>query len=407
MLKSRIAMEFKILFLIDTLGAGGAERSLAEMLPYFQRAGIIPSVIYLRETQEGVQRHVEEWGFRTRRLPKGSLLRQAAALRKRIDLECPALIHATLLRANLIGRLGAAGTGVPVLSSIVNTSYGPARLQNPQIKLWKLRLVQAADALTAHLLTAHFHAITEAVKEAAVRDLRIAPERITVVERGRDPERLGRPSAERRRQARRRLGLDDEDEVLLNVGRQDYQKGQCYALEAVAHLMEPRPRLKLLVAGRAGRATPALQRLATQMGLGERVRFLGHRSDIPDLLAAADLFVFPSLFEGLGGACIEAMATGLPVVCSDIPALQEVVGGEGGGLLVEPANAAALAQATGALLDDPERAAAMGRRGRERFEERFTLQRSAERMVELFRHVADVPKSTSRRSKATPTRVLE
>ena len=384
-------MAFKILFIIDTLGAGGAERSLAEMLPHFQRAGITPSIAYLREKREGVQRHVEERGFKVCPLPQGSLLRRVAALRERIGLERPGLVHATLFHANLVGRLGAAGTGVPVLSSLVNTSYAPARLRDPNITPWKLRLVQAADALTAHLLTAHFHAITEAVKAATVRDLRLAPERITVVERGRDPERLGRPGAGRRRQARRRLGLGEEDEVLLNVGRQDYQKGQWYALEAVTRLMEQRPRLKLLVAGRVGRATPVLQRLADQSDLRERVRFLGHRSDIPDLLAAADVFVFPSLFEGLGGACIEAMALGLPIVCSDIPALREVVGAEESGLLVEPANAGALAQAIRTLLDDPERAAAMGRRGREIFERRFTLQQSAERMVGLFHRVAALP----------------
>ena len=124
------------------------------------------------------------------------------------------------------------------------------------------------------------------------------------------------------------------------------------------------------------------------MAHADRVRFLGHRGDIADLLAAADVFVFSSLFEGLGGASIEAMALGLPIVCSDIPALREVVGAEESGLLVESGDAAALAKTITELLDDPARAAAMGRRGRAAFERRFTLARSAERMVELFHRVA-------------------
>ena len=379
-------MAFKIVFVINSLGRGGSERSLAEMLPFFAAAGVMPVVVSFKHMKEGVQGEVRQQGMDVRILP-GNAGAQTLALRRILQAERPALVHTTLFTSNLVGRFAALGTGVPVLTSLVNTSYAPVRLRDPNITPWKLRLVQATDALTAPL-TDHFHAVTEAVKEAGLRDLHIAPERITVVERGRNPAWLGEPDPERRRQARKRLGLDEEDEVLLNLGRQDYQKGQRYLLEAFERLARERPRLKLLVAGRPGGATADLERLLRRMDCGDRVRFLGHRSDIPDLLAAADLFVFPSLFEGIGGACIEAMATGLPVVCSDIPGMREVIEHGRSGLLVEPANAAALAQATGALLDDPERAAAMGRRGRERFEERFTLARSAERMVELFRHVA-------------------
>ena len=337
--------------------------------------------------EEGVQEEVKRQGTDVRIL-SGNAGAQMRALRRLLQTERPALVHTTLFTSNLLGRFAALGTGVPVLTSLVNTSYAPVRLRDPNITPWKLRLVQAADALTAPL-TDHFHAVTEAVKEASVRDLRIAPERITVVERGRNPAWLGESDPERRRQARERLGLAEEDEVLLNLGRQDYQKGQRYLLEAFERLAQGRPCLRLLVAGRPGGATPDLERAMRQMAHDDRVRFLGHRSDIPDLLAAADVFVFPSLFEGIGGACIEAMALGLPVVCSDLPGMREVIEHGRSGLLVEPANADALAQATGALLDDPERAEAMGRRGRERFEERFTLARSAERMVDLFHHVAD------------------
>ena len=380
-------MEFKVVFVINSLGRGGSERSLAEMLPLFAEAGVAPVVVSLKHMEEGVQQEVVRQGIDVRILP-GSALEQTRALRRILVAGRPALLHTTLFAANLIGRFAAVGTAVPVLTSLVNTSYAPVRLRDPNITPWKLRLVQAADALTAPL-TDHFHAVTQAVKEAGVRDLRIAPRRITVVERGRDPEWLGRPSAERRRAVRARLGLGDEDEVLLNLGRQDYQKGQRYLLEAFERLASERPRLNLLVAGRPGGATGELERRLGRMAHADRVRFLGHRGDIADLLAAADVFVFSSLFEGIGGACIEAMALGLPVVCADLPGMREVVEDGESGLLVEPASAAALAEATGAILEDPERAAAMGQRGREIFERCFTLERSAERMVALFRHVAD------------------
>ena len=382
-------MAFKVVFVIDSLGRGGSERSLAEMLPLFAASGVRPVVVSLKHMEEGVQGEVERH-FDVRLLPAGKAFTRARMLRRLLIAERPALVHTTLFNANLTGRFAALGTGIPVLTSLVNTSYAPVRLRDPNITPWKLRLVQAVDALTSPL-TDHFHAVTEAVKEAGVRDLRLAPERVTVVERGRDPDVLGEPDPERRRAMREELGLDEEDEVLLNLGRQDYQKGQRYLLEAIAQLAPERPRLKLLVAGRPGGATPGLERQMRRLGLGERVRFLGHRSDAPNLLAAADVFVFSSLFEGIGGACIEAMALGLPVVCSDLPGMREVVEDEGSGLLVEPANADALAQAIRTVLDDSERAAAMGRRGREIFERRFTLQQSAERMVGLFHRVAALP----------------
>jgi glycosyltransferase involved in cell wall biosynthesis len=226
------------------------------------------------------------------------------------------------------------------------------------------------------------------VKEAAVADLGIPPERITVIERGRDPERLGRPSPARRARARRAVGLRDGEVLLLNVGRQEFQKGQEHLLEAFAALAERRPRLRLLVAGRKGHATPRLEAAVRRLGLDGAVRFLGHREDVPELLAAADVFVFPSLYEGLGGALIEAMALGLPIVASDLPAIREVVEEGRNAILVPPASPSELAQAIDSLVDDPSRRAAMGARSREIFEERFTLERSVERMVELYRRVA-------------------
>lgn len=387
-------MALKVVFVIDSLGRGGSERSLAEMLPLFAASGVRPVVVSLKHMEEGVQSEVERH-FDVRLLPAGKAFEQVQALRRLLAAERPALVHTTLFNANMLGRFAALGTGVPVLTSLVNTSYAPVRLRDPNITPWKLRMVQVIDALSS-LLSDHFHAVTEAVKEAGVRDLRIAPERITVVERGRNPAGLGDPSPQRRQAAREKLGLGEEDEVLLNLGRQDYQKGQRYLLEAFECLAAERPRLRLLIAGRPGGATAELERQLCQMQCSDRVHFLGHRSDIPELLAAADVFVFSSLFEGIGGACIEAMALGLSVVCSDLPGMREVVEAERSGLLVPPADAAALAEATGAILDDPERAAAMGQRGREIFEERFTLERSAERMVDLFRRVAAAPQRTRR-----------
>ena len=118
------------------------------------------------------------------------------------------------------------------------------------------------------------------------------------------------------------------------------------------------------------------------------IRSYGYREDVPDLLAAADVFVFPSIFEGLGGALIEAMALGLPIVASDLAAVREVVEEGRNAVLVPSSSPRALADALDALLDDRRRAAAFGARSREIFIERFTADRSTRRMIELYRGVA-------------------
>ena len=379
----------KVVFVINGLGPGGAERSLRELLMFLGRRSVTATVACLNERTEGVQASLQSAGIDVRFLARGAgsagRARQVRALIRNVQ---PNLVHTTIFEADVVGRVAAVGTGVPVLTSLVNTQYIPVRGEDPSVNPWKLRAVRAVDGWTARNLTSHFHAITQTVKDAAVRDLRLDPDRITVIERGRDPERLGRPSPQRRIEARRRLGLADDTPIVVTVGRQEFQKGQWHLLEAMPRILGSHPTARLLVAGRRGNASARLEETMRRARLNGQVTFLGHRDDVPEILASADLFVFPSLYEGLGGALIEAMALGLPIVASDLPAIREVVDDGENALLVPPGSPSELALAITAALADPARRAAMGRHGRRIFEERFTLERSATRMLELFERVA-------------------
>jgi glycosyltransferase involved in cell wall biosynthesis len=381
----------KLFYLINGLGPGGAERSLAELLPHLADAGITTTVVCLSASKLGVEADVRLAQHRILFLGGKGRLHWIRAFRRLLLSERPDLVHTTLFDAHIVGRLGAVGTGIPVLSSLVNTPYDPSRARDHRLNALRFRLVRELDRWTARHLTSYFHAITYAVRDAYVSSLGLPADRITVIERGRDPSRLGTPNAERRAAARDALGLASDAEVLINVARQEYQKGQLCLLDAFAQLAARRPRLVLLVAGRDGNLTAELRQRHAELGLGDRVRFLGHRTDVPDLLAASDIFVFPSLFEGLGCAVIEAMALGLPVVASDIPALREVVEVGRTGDLVEPESAPTLAAALESLLNSPARRAAYGARGMERFRERFELGRSAQRMIEMYRSLVPAP----------------
>lgn len=382
----------KILFVVDSLGRGGTERSMAETWPHLVEAGITPIVAYFRRYQQGVEQFVKNQGIKTVFLDGKGFAAKVRAVRQVIAAESPDLIHTALFESNLLGRLAAWGTPVAVMSSLVNTPYAPVRYRDPAIKSYRLRLVQMIDAWTSRYLTKHFHAVSHAAKQEAVTALGISPNRITVVERGRDPHRLGKPDVGRRRRVRSQLGLNENDEVIVNVGRHEYQKGQRYLLEAMAQLTLTHARLVLLIVGRQGTVSKELEQLCRQANLSERVRFLGHRDDVPDILAAADLFVFPTLYEGLPGAVIEAIALGLPIAASDIPPVREVVEEGRNATLVPAASASELAMAIHELLSDRNKARAYGKRSREIFEARFTLERSVSRMIELYREVAAMGK---------------
>jgi len=377
----------KVLFVVDGLWVGGTERSIVELLPHLEAAGISSTVACFRSRAgEGVEEHVPP--ERLRLLEARGLAGRVGALRRLLRELRPAIVHSALFDANLATRLGAAGVPVVVLNSLVNTPYEPARLADPRLSRWRVRLAQLADTVSGRLLADHFHAVSHAAADAAVRAQWLPRGRITVVERGRDPGRLGVPSPARRRAARERLGLGEATPVLVNVGRHEYQKGQGHLLRAIARLAGRDPAPVALIAGRTGTSTRELEALHRELALGERVRFLGHRDDVPEILAAADLFVFPSLFEGFPGAVVEAMALGLPIVAADVPPVREAVEPGGNALLVPPADDAALSEAIGRLLDRPDEMAALGARSRAIFGERLTLATSAPRMIALYRRLA-------------------
>ena len=378
----------RVLHIIGSLGRGGAEQSLAEMLPIFTEAGIDSALVCLSRAPQGVHDLVEDAGYPvsvvgTRRVT--AVLR----IRRAIKEWRPDVVHTTISEASMLGRVAAAGLPCRVMSSLVNTTYDGVRLADPGINRYKFAASKGVDRFTARHLTDHFHAITGAVRDSAITHLRLRPERVTVVERGRDLARLGEPSADRRCAVRDALGLAEDAEVVLNIGRQEYQKDHATLLEAIARLASSRPRLVLLQAGREGKATPQTARLVEDLGVAERVHFLGFRRDVGDLLAASDAFAFPSIYEGLGGSVLEAMAMRVPIVVTDVPALVEVVESGRGALVVPVRDPSALAEAIETLLEDRVAASEMAERAQQIFFERFTLQRSAGRMVELYRKVAD------------------
>ncbi len=380
----------KYLLLINSLLPGGAERSLVELLSPLVASGITPLLVCLTRTEIGIEQEVADGGFDMRVLTASKLTGRVREVRSIIRSEKPRLLHTTLFDSDIVGRLAAVGSGVPVLTTLANTSYDPVRLAgDANLSRGKVKLVQAIDAATARGLTDHFHAVSDAAKTSAVRHLGVNPRKVSVVRRGRDPVRLGRRTDERRRLVREALNVGPDVPLLLTVGRLEYQKGQIHLVDAFASISDRYPSSVLLVAGRDGNASESLRRRVEKAGIADRVHFLGHRSDVGDLMVGADIFVFPSLWEGLGGVLIEALALEVPIVSSDLAATREVVGEDGtSGLLVAPGDVDALATTMERLIGDPQFREGTVVSSRRRFDAEFRLADRSQDLIELMGRVA-------------------
>ncbi len=209
---------------------------------------------------------------------------------------------------------------------------------------------------------------------------------LTVLPNGVDTDRFasGRPRAA----MRAGLGIPPDALVLLVVGELTTRKNPVLVLDALARLDAGERAPVALFAGEGAERATLERRIAAE-GLAGRVRLLGFRDDVPDLLAAADLLVHPSRVEGFGYAVAEAMAAGLPVVATRASSLPEIVAEGETGLLVPVDDADALARAVAVYAGDPARRARDGARGRERVVREFSRERRLDELEALLQRAID------------------
>lgn len=377
----------KVLVVIPRLqDHGGAEVSTGLLLRSLQGRGVDFVVVTLHGHADLASRdELERRGVRFHLAPPG-LARRVRYLREVIVDEHPDLVHATLFEADVAASLAGTWTAVPVLSSVVNATHSPSAAR-AAVSPWKLELVRWISAAQLRLGTSHAHAITDVVADEVRTRLRLPDTRLTVVPRGRDVQRRADP--DERLAARAELGLSPRQPTVLNVARQEAQKGQTLLVEAMRRVVDVHPDAVLLIAGRDGAHTTALRRRIAELGLDDNVRLLGVRSDVSRLLAASDVFAFSSRWEGLGGAVIEAMAAGTPVVAFAIPTMSEVVGDTG--RLVPPFDTDAFADAVLEILREPGPARERADRARTRVLERYSADVATSGMAQLYELVAAMP----------------
>lgn len=353
-------------------GAGGAERHVLSLTTGLHSSGFQCRVAYLwgpddlaREFERrGIPVH--PLGLRYRLDPRG-----IARLVRLIHSEVVDLVHAHLFPGEVFGAAAAMLAGpVPIVCTKHN--------DEDFLQRWPFGLMHrllSHKAQRTIVISEHLRRYTVAI---GIAD----PTRIVTIPYGYD----GPGKGNTREAARRELALDDGAFVVGAVGRLAKQKGHVYLLEAVPLLLEHAPDTRVVILGE-GPMREDLTRRARELGVADRVTLYGLHPEIPRILPALDVLAHPSLWEGFGLVLLEAMAAALPIIASRVSAVPEIVEDEVTGLLVPPADPAALAKAILRLWENPEERKELGRAGAARLRESFSVATMVEQTARVYREV--------------------
>ncbi len=362
---------------------GGAEQSFAATASMLTEDGFDLHLAVLTERQDLVPR-LRDSGVTIHDLSSTSgRLRQAVALHQLIRRTGPDVVHAALWDAVFPTQLAAVATRTPVVVTWAAVGNAADHLGD---LTWKHRVILQSDRVLALASNSHFHAVTEGVAEVNGRNLAVRRDRVRVVHRGRPEVAAVDPGTAER--VRGQLGIPQAATLVLAVGRQEPIKDHAILVRAIEVLADEDPDIRLVLAGRDGAASAGLRDLIASSGLGSRVQLIGHRDDVDDLLAAADVFVSSSRSEGAAGSVIEAMRSAVPVVTTDVLGLRGLVHDGVNALVVPVGEPAAMAGAIGTLAKDRELAARIGQAGRTTYESTFRLDAAAAGMADLYRSAA-------------------
>jgi glycosyltransferase involved in cell wall biosynthesis len=285
----------------------------------------------------------------------------------------------------MLGRAAARLAGVPAITHHVH-GFGFHQFTHPLVKTVYVAFEKIGARCQDFMIT-----VGEQHREIAIELGIEKPERIRTILNGIEVDKFVHAE---RDSTRRELGYGGQDIVLGSIGRLADQKGFEYLLRALPAVLARHPRVKLAIAG-IGPLEEHLKQVAAEVGVQHAVRFLGFRRDAPQLLAAFDIFVHPSLWEGLSISLMEAMAAGRPIVCSRIPGNVEMIVDGHTGIFTEPADPASVAAGLNRMLDDPEAARLMAERSQREAIDRFTVER-------MIRENIDAYDRTARRGRKQP-----
>lgn len=384
----------KVLFVIDTINGSGAERSLVEIAQNFEE--YTPVFVHLYKGDQ-LKPNLEQAGIKVYSLniPGPRNFSQAVEkLAEVYDIEKPDIVHSTLFRSDIVTRKLRSKYATPLISSFVNNSYNPLRFKKQSLSMQlKLRLVQLYDTISSRKVD-FFISNSETIKQSKAASTLVNKGKVKVIYRGRDIDQFVYTKDKYDLESLKKSLKIEGKRVLLNVSRLIERKGQLDMVNAMPSILEKFPDTVLLIAGH-GVYEEKLKARSKKLNIEDSVKILGRRKDVPQLLSISDIFLYPSYFEGLPGALIEAMLSEKIIICSDIPENLECIDNESA-VIFERGNVEEITNNVLNAMEDPSKYRDLAKKAREIAVEKFDIKKIAFEYEATYNKVIEEVQSAGR-----------
>lgn len=362
--------KINVLQIVEGLGSGGAETKLLELVEHIDSNRFNTILMSL-----GFSGHVRDL-----RVPEGVefvtlsrrcrfdllLIRDLVHLMKDREID---IVMTTLFYADVMGAIASRLAGVKAMFSW-ETISSPKWLVKHRLWLYRFAM-RYCDFIIS---------VSRATADWLVKKRGMPEEKVIVIPYGVDDKKF---TVRDGTEMRKKLNLAHDDIVLGTAARLHSQKGHRYLLDALPRLVSEFPKLKWVIAGE-GDLRDELEAIVGQKGVASHVFFLGHCTNVHELLPAFDIFVLPSLYEGLPNCVLEAMAAGKPIVASAVDGTVEAVVDGETGVLVPPGDPDRLYNALSRLIKDEDLRNKMGMSSRKRVEDIFSLSKQVQAFENLY-----------------------
>jgi glycosyltransferase involved in cell wall biosynthesis len=364
----------RIVHIMPQIGVGGAERQLYELITHTDPALVQHEVLYYSDSHDEVMLgRYRSGGVNFSRVPRNTKhpIRFLRELSMAIRKAQPDIVHCWLVSANFWGRLAAIRAGVKHIIVAWRSCY-----------IWKPLGMKICEKLTTNRV--HHTANSFACANYIAERLGVSSERFTVIYNGIDLDKYGINAD--RRQIFSGISIPDRTKIVTMVGRLDAKKNYPMLLRVAQKAkLKGHPVHFLIVGG--GHMRDEFIELAVQLDVIDIVHFIGIRIDIPQILAASDIFLFTTNLEGFPNVLLEAMATGMPIISTNFAGADELVQNGITGLIVPCDDSNAAYECLHSYIDNPVLARTIGCAGKHFVSERFSMQTMVEKTYAFYMSV--------------------
>ncbi len=373
-------MKYNLLYVFDNMEFGGGERVFAQIInrlsskKYKIMVACLPTGTFIEKIEES-SAHIEPVDMSNRFNPGVILQLSSLIKRERVDI-----VHSQGARADFFARVAAKLASAPIVVSTV-----PMPVEGFDVNPIRKLIYKTFNRFSERFVDM-FMVVSDALEKTMIEKHRIAPQRVVKIYNGIEKDEYCMEEDElirRRFRFRKESGLEDDVPVVGAIGRLVWQKGFEYFIEAIPDVLKNSKETRFLIVGE-GTLKDKLEAKSKNLKLEDKIIFTGFRSDIKDVLASIDIFVMPSLLEGLPMILLEAMAMAKPIVATHIDGVKEVLNNGVTGLLAPPKDPKALSETIVDLLNHRDKAYQMGLAARRVVEERYGVDIMVQKVEEVY-----------------------